>query len=70
MNKCLAEGNKSRTAREATKKRFRRQFGAVRVLDTRLVRHLGLTMLKTLIIATVLLPTLALRAAFPATTAT
>src|SRR5262249_7426393 len=47
-NKCLAQSNKSRTAREANKKRFRRQSGA------------GSPMLKTLIIATVLLPALAL----------
>ena len=59
-NKSLAQGNKSRTGREATNKRLRRQSGAVRVLDIRLARHLGLTMLKTLIIATVLLPTLAI----------
>ena len=59
-NKSLAQGNKSGTGREATNKRLRRQSGAVRVLDVRLARHLGLTMLKTLIIATVLLPTLAI----------
>ena len=59
-NKSLAQGNKSRTGRGATNKLFRRQSGAVRVPDTTLGRHLGLTMLKTLIIATVLLPTLAM----------
>jgi hypothetical protein len=59
-NKCLAQSNKSRTARDATNKRLRRQSGAVWGLHARLARHLGVTMLKTLIIATVLLPTLAL----------
>jgi len=31
-NKCLAQSNKSRTGREATKKWLRRQSGAFRVL--------------------------------------
>jgi hypothetical protein len=59
-NKCLAQTNKSQTAREATKKAVPQATRRSPVLDTRLARHLGLTMLKTLIIATVLLPTLAL----------
>jgi hypothetical protein len=50
-NKCLAQGNKSRTGREATKKRFSQSMGiewaltAMTLQEAKsIARHLGLTL--------------------------